>query len=140
MNLQLSANSDFFLSLQSEDSASVHSFGEESDYGSVFNDLPAMAETHPPNTAAKSLSSVGSAISREDLKQALLSVMSRKDELQNQCSALKKLLEQVEFFLLPGSDKVDKLFKSQLWHHWQVRSFSGEQHSSKKLFIHDTFM
>lgn len=88
--------------MQSEDSASVHSFGEESDYGSVFNDLPAMAETHPPNTAAKSLSSVGSAISREDLKQALLSVMSRKDELQNQCSALKKLLEQVEFFFITG--------------------------------------
>ena len=32
-------------------------------------------------------------ISREELKQALLSVMSRKDELQEQCSSLKKLLD-----------------------------------------------
>lgn len=40
-------------------------------------------------------SSIGSTISREDLKQALLSVMSRKDELQSQCEALRKLLEQV---------------------------------------------
>ena len=32
-------------------------------------------------------------ISREDLKQALLSVMSRKDELQEQCLSLKKLLD-----------------------------------------------
>ena len=34
-------------------------------------------------------------ISREELKQALLSVMSRKDELQEQCLSLKKLLDFV---------------------------------------------
>ena len=32
-------------------------------------------------------------ISREEMKQALLSVMSRKDELQEQCISLKKLLD-----------------------------------------------
>ena len=32
-------------------------------------------------------------ISREELKQALLSVMSRKDELQEQCLSIKKLLD-----------------------------------------------
>ena len=34
-----------------------------------------------------------STVTREDLKQALLSVMSRKDELQEQCLSLKKLLD-----------------------------------------------
>lgn len=44
---------------------------------------------------AKTVSSVqNSTISREDLKQALLSVMQRKDELQEQCAGLKKLLKQ----------------------------------------------
>ena len=87
--------------LQSEDSASVHSYGEESDYGSVFTDLPQTPgkldhiSSGKSVTGASRASSVGSAISREDLKQALLSVMSRKDELQSQCTALKKLLEQV---------------------------------------------
>ena len=44
------------------------------------------------------MSSVASAqnstLSREDLKQALLSVMERKEELQEQCHSIKKLLEQ----------------------------------------------
>ena len=80
----------------------MHSFGEESDYGSVFTELPPTpGKAEPQQSSGKSVtgashaSSVGSAISREDLKQALLSVMSRKDELQSQCTALKKLLEQV---------------------------------------------
>ena len=79
----------------------MHSYGEESDYGSVFTDLPQTPgkldhiSSGKSVTGASRASSVGSAISREDLKQALLSVMSRKDELQSQCTALKKLLEQV---------------------------------------------
>jgi hypothetical protein len=93
--------------IQSDDSASVRSFGEESDYGSVFTDVPPSTSTqsktrqHVEVKVEKSkgigsrASSIGSAISREDLKQALLSVMSRKDELQSQCEALRKLLEQV---------------------------------------------
>ena len=44
---------------------------------------------------AKTVSSVQNAtISREDLKQALLSVMQRKDELQEQCEGFKKMLAQ----------------------------------------------
>jgi len=81
----------------------VHSFGEESDYGSVFTELPSTSGKPEPGksvTGASRASSVGSAISREDLKQALLSVMSRKDELQGQCTALKKLVEQVFFEII----------------------------------------
>ena len=39
-------------------------------------------------------SAQNSTLSREDLKQALLSVMERKEELQEQCHSMKKLLEQ----------------------------------------------
>lgn len=39
-------------------------------------------------------SAANSTLSREDLKQALLSVMERKEELQDQCQSLKKLLEK----------------------------------------------
>lgn len=97
--IPLSTNGEIQHDIQSEDSASVRSFGDESDYGSVFTDLPT-TPGKPEHSSGKSVtgasraSSIGSAISREDLKQALLSVMSRKDELQTQCVSLKKLVDQ----------------------------------------------
>ncbi len=102
--------------VNSEDSLSM----SESDYASALGATPAASKAgsifgssktgggmnrardprhiHPagPAAVAAAGSSVhsSSGISREDLKQALLSVMERKDELQGQCSNLKRLLSQ----------------------------------------------
>jgi len=82
----------------SEDSASVHSL-DESDYASAcstFHSVSRPASTYGGPVAGREIasSSVQSTggISREDLKQALLSVMARKDELATQCGRLKKHL------------------------------------------------
>ena len=79
----------------SEDSMSIRSFGDESDYASVASGRAELQHNkRVPTVSVHSSSQYASAITREDLKQALLSVMARKDELQEQCLQLKKLLEQ----------------------------------------------
>ena len=79
-------NCDF----NSEDSVSMRS--EESDYatfGRQQSSNPAAGkDTHHGEKGHKA------EISRHELKQALLSVMARKEELQRQLTQMKKLLEQ----------------------------------------------
>ena len=85
----------------SEDSISIKSLGDDQDYASALSSImatPQPPQSHYSHSHRQSVSSVASAhnstLSREDLKQALLSVMERKDELQEQCSTFKKLLEK----------------------------------------------
>jgi sorting nexin-29 len=91
--------------IMSEDSMSIKSFGEDQDYASAVSSI--MATPQPPtflpttndyyrqsSTVSSVASAQNSTLSREDLKQALLSVMERKDELQDQCHSMKKLLEK----------------------------------------------
>ncbi len=77
----------------------------QSKAGSIFGSSSRVSSRRPPASAGPAAdprqvhpagSSVhsSSGISREDLKQALLSVMERKDELQSQCASLKHLLSQ----------------------------------------------
>ena len=92
--------------VMSEDSMSIKSFGEDQDYASAMSSIaqtpqPVLVTGAPSSFYNKSCSSVSSVtsaqnstLSREDLKQALLSVMERKEELQDQCQGLKQLLEQ----------------------------------------------
>lgn len=83
----------------SEDSISIKSFGEDQDYASAMSSI--IPTPQPPSTpmttsfrASSVTSAANSTLSREDLKQALLSVMERKEELQDQVHSLKKLLEK----------------------------------------------
>ncbi|TRY75070.1 hypothetical protein TCAL_08575 [Tigriopus californicus] len=83
--------------IQSEDSMSIKSFmSEDGDYANAsILKKTAKCPKGAPSTVASSIKSSQhnqSAISREDLKNALLSVMERKEELQVQCQTLKKLL------------------------------------------------
>merc|ERR1711971_1188319 len=59
---------------------------------------PMTSTHHQYHKRQSSVSSVasanGSTLSREDLKHALLSVMERKEELQDQCQSFKRLLEK----------------------------------------------
>ena len=77
-------NCDF----NSEDSVSMRSFGEESDYATFGRHVSANSEPSHGEKGQKV------EISRHELKQALLSVMARKEELQRQLAQMKKLLEQ----------------------------------------------
>ena len=64
-------------------------------HGGFFSATASIAASSVKGSSANSkASSQIATISREELKQALLSVMSRKDELQEQCSSLKKLLDE----------------------------------------------
>lgn len=83
--------------IQSEDSMSIKSFmSEDGDYAnaSILKRISKSTKVAPSTIASsvKSSQHNQSAISREDLKNALLSVMERKEELQVQCQTLKKLL------------------------------------------------
>lgn len=84
--------------VESDDSGSVRSYGEDTDYASATSHHNNQASSSGVTVASSEYSSVTSAqnstLSREDLKQALLSVMERKDELQDQCQTFKKLLEK----------------------------------------------
>jgi len=93
--------------VMSDDSMSIKSFGDDQDYASAMSSMmPSMVPTPQPMTSThhqyhkrqSSVSSVasanGSTLSREDLKHALLSVMERKEELQDQCQSFKRLLEK----------------------------------------------
>jgi len=93
--------------VMSDDSISIKSFGDDQDYASAMSSMiptrqpspdlsrpqtmtsTAQAGHHYGHKRQSSVSSVASAtsstLSREDLKHALLSVMERKEELQDQC-------------------------------------------------------
>ena len=71
--------------VQSSDSASIKS----GDYATA-----ATSETVTRASSVAPSSVDTSAISREELKQALLSIMARKDELQEQVQSLKSLLQK----------------------------------------------
>jgi len=79
--------SDLTCDINSEDSVSIRSFGEESDYATFGRQV----STSEPPRGEKGQKAE---ISRPELKQALLSVMARKEELQRQLAQMKKLLEQ----------------------------------------------
>ncbi len=88
------------LDQESEDSISVRSYGDESDYanaGITLRSRVALSEkaaSEKDGGRKKDSSHGATVISREDLKQALLSVMERKDQLQELCTNLKKSLTQ----------------------------------------------
>jgi sorting nexin-29 len=99
--------------VMSEDSMSIKSFGDDQDYASALSSItatpqpppvppPPFHQNHVPvpvyyrqSSAVSSVASAhNSTLSREDLKQALLSVMERKEELQEQYQSLKKVLQK----------------------------------------------
>ena len=89
--------------LNSEDSMSVRSLGDldpgVADYASFVGDaaqnVDAVFSRQSSVSGSKKESAAGSSsISREEMKQALLSVMARKEELQSQLAQMKKLLEK----------------------------------------------
>ena len=77
----------------SEDSVSMRSLGDDVDYAS-FGRHVSTANEHHRGGGGGEAAQPKSEISRQELKQALLSVMARKEELQQQLAQMKKLLEQ----------------------------------------------
>ena len=84
--------------VQSEDSLSIRSFDNDTLAVSGFNPDYSKASSVKEDVKNRALSAKSvqstSTISREDLKQALLSIMERKDEIQAQCESLKRQLAQ----------------------------------------------
>ena len=78
--------SDLNCDINSEDSVSMRSYGEESDYATFGR--------HVSTNEPRGEKGQKAEIPRHELKQALLSVMARKEELQRQLAQMKKLLEQ----------------------------------------------
>merc|ERR1712098_995813 len=69
---------------------------DDTDYGAHANPTQKERMDNLKNDDISSLNSARStsSLKRDDLKQALLSIMEKKDELEDQVKAVKKLLDQ----------------------------------------------